>query len=1324
MPGFYSGPPVGYAALEAEGSEAVPLARGGVFARGIGEGIAANLGPRLLREAGREAATTGVIGVNELTGEPITVPPEPAMDTDAAEQKYGIAGRLKFTAPVPESVARDLHEHHTEQMKREADYARAEPGVLTTANRFTANLLAGFLDPVNLAVGMVPIAGEAAWATRFVQAASSAVGRAGARAVIGGIEGGIGQAALEPLSYWLSTQERDDYTMADSLRNIALGTVMGGGLHAGIGAVVDRVGGTYRNPVARGLDEAGPDVRHGILEGSLGQTIAGDRVDVSSVLGAADAIRTSRMLEGGIAGDVERKLVAAGRPADEARASGRIWQALYDTHAERFAGRLGTAEELYLREGPDILRGATEAATPGGRAADPLDTRARLDALDAQLRALEVAHEGATTGAERAPLAAEIGRLTQERAALGAGAPPTARPGYRIEPVSEPPADAKFPGQPHNLINPQGEKIGTAYITKHDDGTATLDWVEGPVASNYGANREAANTLGPRAMRDIARSYFEQNPDIQNMTGERITGARREARPWLADSDPGEMVTITRGQALGRAWFDPAVQAEAKAAAAQQTAAPRELRQEAAPAAAEAQQLRNLTVLDILDPATPSRRPRSAGVETVAAELEARGQAALRELGVESGRITGPAPETDAILARAIALEIADAMQRSGNAGDWYTGKITEAMQIASAMHPELAYDDNARMLFTAALAITSQGETVGSNVRLADRAYRAYKEQVARGINRPGVFPTDVVAKNAASMNANFGKLNQLLDDLGADGAREFLSREFTVRELERQTGVTISGENKDTMVYGSAIFGPKIGNGFFQNLNGNFRPVTMDLWFMRAWGRLTGTLIGLSEEAVEKQRTRFTDALRAEGRPVPDTHAGIAEAAEAIERQHERDYRRHRAEFDNGTRVKSELSKSAIALQKGLSGINEQPRTGSQRIWMRSVVNGAREILEEQGIRVTNADLQALWWYPEKDLYGKMGSRPSEEVNADYAGELRALAQRQGVSDAELARAVGALDYRLGPAGEADVAGATQEARGGSGQVAGPQTYYQGQGRAADRGDAAAGIPPETRGGTDAGVAPARTVDVGGEPRGKISLADPVAGTRALITLMRDADASTFMHETGHDWLERLVRDAADPDAPAGLVRDVGTVRDWLGIKAGEPISVEAHEKFATAFEQYLREGKAPTPALQSVFDQFRDWLVKIYRTIAGLGEPISDDIRGIFDRMLALPEDARVEATPTGVRVEATPPASRAAAPAIERAAAAGEPDGPVPADTLTEISAQAEQLERLRRAPGEGEGEAVRPAAAVEIEADAEAHANAFERASLCVTGGYA
>jgi hypothetical protein len=123
---------------------------------------------------------------------------------------------------------------------------------------------------------------------------------------------------------------------------------------------------------------------------------------------------------------------------------------------------------------------------------------------------------------------------------------------YRIEAVERTATDSGFPGEPHRLINPQGEVWGRAYITKKGDGTAAIEWVEGPVDSNLGGNAEAANTLGPRAMRQVARSYFDQNPDVQSLSGERISGARRAARPWLADSSAGEVVTITREQVMGR----------------------------------------------------------------------------------------------------------------------------------------------------------------------------------------------------------------------------------------------------------------------------------------------------------------------------------------------------------------------------------------------------------------------------------------------------------------------------------------------------------------------------------------------------------------------------------------------------------------------------------------------------------------------------------------------------------------------------------------------------------------------------------------------------
>jgi hypothetical protein len=133
--------------------------------------------------------------------------------------------------------------------------------------------------------------------------------------------------------------------------------------------------------------------------------------------------------------------------------------------------------------------------------------------------------------------------------------------------------------------------------------------------------------------------------------------------------------------------------------------------------------------------------------------------------------------------------------------------------------------------------------------------------------------------------------------------------------------------------------------------------------------------------------------------------------------------------------------------------------------------------------------------------------------------------------------------------------------------------------------------------------------------QAQGKITLGNG----RAVIKLM-NADASTFMHETAHHWLEQMMGDAAHPLAPGDLKDDAATIRQWLKLKPEGTIPTAKHEKFARGFEQYLREGVAPSPGLASVFAKFKNWLVKIYQSIKGLGAPISDDVRGVFDRMLA--------------------------------------------------------------------------------------------------------
>lgn len=134
----------------------------------------------------------------------------------------------------------------------------------------------------------------------------------------------------------------------------------------------------------------------------------------------------------------------------------------------------------------------------------------------------------------------------------------------------------------------------------------------------------------------------------------------------------------------------------------------------------------------------------------------------------------------------------------------------------------------------------------------------------------------------------------------------------------------------------------------------------------------------------------------------------------------------------------------------------------------------------------------------------------------------------------------------------------------------------------------------------------------------KGKIRLATDDA--KAAITLFKTADASTFIHETGHAWLDEMMRYARAEDAPAGLLKDRDTINKWLGIKEGDAITRAQHEKFARGFERYLMEGIAPSQTLANVFTKFKKWLTDIYQTVQKLKSPITDDIRHVFDRLLS--------------------------------------------------------------------------------------------------------
>lgn len=145
--------------------------------------------------------------------------------------------------------------------------------------------------------------------------------------------------------------------------------------------------------------------------------------------------------------------------------------------------------------------------------------------------------------------------------------------------------------------------------------------------------------------------------------------------------------------------------------------------------------------------------------------------------------------------------------------------------------------------------------------------------------------------------------------------------------------------------------------------------------------------------------------------------------------------------------------------------------------------------------------------------------------------------------------------------------------------------------------------------------------------------------------MLLHEKADVSTFLHEAAHAFLTIYGDLAAQGDAQA--TADLQTLLDWFGVKdvaAWNAMTLEEqrkhHEKFAYSFEGYLFDGTAPSEAMQGLFDRFKVWLRRVYKTIRDsigaayrqeFGEDLpilTGEVRGVMDRMLAS-EEAIAEA-----------------------------------------------------------------------------------------------
>ena len=163
--------------------------------------------------------------------------------------------------------------------------------------------------------------------------------------------------------------------------------------------------------------------------------------------------------------------------------------------------------------------------------------------------------------------------------------------------------------------------------------------------------------------------------------------------------------------------------------------------------------------------------------------------------------------------------------------------------------------------------------------------------------------------------------------------------------------------------------------------------------------------------------------------------------------------------------------------------------------------------------------------------------------------------------------------------------------------------------------------------------------------------------------IRLFDIADQSSFIHESAHMFLSDMERLARKKGAPAGLISDLQTVKDWAGYKpgqmkgykgtalekefqeyadaireakkAGDAVAIKSaearwmHERFARGFERYIADGKAPNESLKNVFEKFKDWMVSIYQDLKNLGKKPPKEIQDVMARMITPKTDTKYSA-----------------------------------------------------------------------------------------------
>lgn len=377
--------------------------------------------------------------------------------------------------------------------------------------------------------------------------------------------------------------------------------------------------------------------------------------------------------------------------------------------------------------------------------------------------------------------------------------------------------------------------------------------------------------------------------------------------------------------------------------------------------------------------------------------------------------------EAEKKIARWMAEEVEFEMEDPANtATGWYSEKFQRALDIMAEVYPELKTDKVARDTLTLLIAITSDGQKVQGNFLQAMDIYGNYRT----GGSTEGRFTTGRGHQRQASINNNLSIIQRLHDTMGAEKMHQYLMQEKTVKELKkaaRDAGGKFDSAYlvTETVPMAALELGEKLG-AFYANLMGAHGYLTMDRWWSRTFNRYRGTLLTnatpgalakfretigkpeLSDDetlaatipqrnalAARGYKTRLAVLMGSTSQPQgkAEAEARLAEARARAGDQFDELYKEHIVERSANTIYKEAFEK-----------LNDIPFNGSDRSFMIAATKRAQKLLKRRGIDTSVADIQAILWYYEKQLYGDLGARQSGKLSYEEASRRVVDAVRSG--------------------------------------------------------------------------------------------------------------------------------------------------------------------------------------------------------------------------------------------------------------------------------------------------------------------------------------